>query len=160
MIQRASVEDVEAILNVINTSNREAFQCIIPREYFRDPVLSAEKLLGIFETMTFYVYRSEGEIVGVAALSVKSPGEGQIHWVYILPRHQRKGIGKALVKYLEQEAQERGLKRLKLHTVGTAIWAISFYRKLGYHLIGKVDRDWGFDVVMERELPCLRCSAS
>jgi GNAT superfamily N-acetyltransferase len=160
MIEKACSDDVEDVLNVINTSNREAFQCIIPKEHYQDPVLSSEELLKLFERMRFYVYRSGDKIVGVAALSVKSTGEGQIHWVYILPRQQRKGIGKALVRYLEQEAQKKGLKRLELHTVGMALWAINFYQKLGYHLIGKVDRDWGFDVVMEKELPPLQVGLS
>jgi GNAT superfamily N-acetyltransferase len=160
MIEKACPDDVEDILRVINTSNREAFQCIIPKEHFQDPVLSVEELLRLFERMTFYVYRSGGKIVGVAALSMRSANEARIHWVYILPKHQRKGIGKALVRYLEREAGEKGLKRLELHTVGMALWAVSFYEKLGYHLTGKIDRAWGFDVIMEKELKGLPVDVS
>jgi len=155
MIEKACSDDLEDILEVINTSNREVFKCIIPKDYFQDPVLSRQELLKLFERMAFYVYRSEQRIVGVAALSVKNAGEGQIHWVYILPKHQRQGIGKALVTHLEKEAGEKHLHRLKLHTAGTALWAINFYEKLGYHLTGKIDRAWGFDVVMEKKLPHL-----
>ena len=115
-------------------------------------MLSLTELLRDFERMSFYVYKSEGRIVGVAALEVEGEERGRIHWVYILPEYQRKGIGTALVRYVEQKAKEIGLKRLRLLTVGQADWTVSFYKKLGYALADKVERPWGFDVFMEKEL--------
>jgi len=102
--------------------------------------------------MSFYVYKSGGRIVGVAALEVKGKGRGRIHWVYILPEYQRRGIGTALVRYVEQKAKEIGLKRLRLLTVGQAEWAVSFYERLGYVLADKVERPWGFDLFLEKEI--------
>jgi N-acetylglutamate synthase-like GNAT family acetyltransferase len=152
MIEKACPDNAKEILLVINTSNREAYKNIIPKEYFREPVLSLEKLLEDFERMTFYIYESEGRIVGVAALQIESDEVGRIHWVYILPEHQRRGIGTALVVHLEQKAREIGLRRLRLLTVGKANWAVNFYKKLGYNLADKIERPWGFDVFMEKEL--------
>lgn len=152
MIEEANPTDAEEILLVINTSNREAYKGVIPQEHFREPVLSLAKLLRDFERMTFYAYRSKGRIAGVAALEVEGAERGRIHWVYILPEYQRRGIGTALVGYVEQKAREVGLKRLRLLTVGRAAWAISFYKKLGYALSNKVERPWGFDVFLEKEL--------
>ena len=54
--------------------------------------------------------------------------------------------------YVEQKAREIGLKRLRLLTVGQADWAVSFYKKLGYALSNKIERPWGFDVLLEKEL--------
>lgn len=152
MIEKARADDVQDILFVINTSNREAYKSIFPKEHFKEPVLSFEELLEDFGRMTFYVYRSEDKIVGVAALSVESEEKGQLHWVYILPEYQRKGIGTALVRHVEGESREKGLRNLKLLTTGRAKWAIEFYKKLGYRLIEKIERPWGFDVVMERNV--------
>ena len=151
-IEKACFDDVEQILSLINTSNREAYESIIPREHFREPVLSLEKLLEDSERMTFYVHKSEGRIVGVAALQIESEETGRIHWVYILPEHQRRGIGTALVTYLERKGREMGLRKLRLTTVEKAHWAVNFYRKLGYDLADKIERPWGFDVFMEKEL--------
>jgi len=153
MIEKACLSDAEEILLVINISNREAYKKVIPKEHFREPVLSFAELLRDFERMSFYVYKSEGRIVGVAALEVEGKERGRIHWVYILPEYQRRGIGTALVSYVEQEAREIGLKRLRLLTVEQADWAVSFYKKLGYTLADRVDRPWGFDVFLEKELP-------
>ena len=151
-IEEACLDDAEMILSVVNTTNREAYKNVIPNEHFREPVLSLEDLSKDFERMTFYLYRSESRILGVAALQVESEETGRIHWVYILPEHQRRGFGTALMTYLERKAREMGLRRLRLLTVGKASWAVTFYEKLGYHLADKVERPWGFDVFMEKEL--------
>jgi len=152
MIERAHPDDAQGILAVINTSNREAYRSVIPPEYFKDPVLSLERLREHFERMSFYIHRREGRIVGVAALEDEGEGTGRIRLVYVLPEYQRRGIGTALVTRLEDEARELGLRRLRLLTVAGAGWAVSFYGKLGYHLAEKVGRPWGFDVFMRKEL--------
>jgi len=151
-IEKAHPNNVEEILSVINTSNREAYKNVIPEEHFREPILSLEKLLEDLERMAFYVYRGQGRVVGVAALQTESEGIGRIHWVYVLPAYQRRGIGTALVTHLEQEAREIGIGRLRLRTVEKAIWAVSFYEKLGYSLAERIEMPWGFDVFMEKQL--------
>ncbi len=152
MIEKACLDNAEDILLVINRSNREAYKNTIPKEHFREPVLSQQELLRDFERMTFYVYRSKSKIVGVAALQIESKETGRIHWVYILPEHQRKGIGTVLVTHLERKAKEIGLRRLRLLTIEKANWAINFYEKLGYNLADEIERPWGFDVFMGKEL--------
>lgn len=151
MIEKTHIEDAETILSVINISNREAYREVIPKEHFREPVLSLNKFLEDFERMGFYVYRSEGEIVGIAALAIEGEHTGRIHLVYILPEHQRRGIGTALVRYLEERAREIGLRRLRLLTVKKAYWAVNFYRRLGYSLAEEIERPWGLDVFMQKE---------
>ena len=152
MIEKACLNNVEEILSVINTSNREAYKDIFPKEYFRDPILSLENLLEDFERMAFYVYKSEGRVIGVAALQIESEETGRIHWVYVLLEHQRRGIGTALVTFLERRGGEIGLRKLRLLTVEKARWAVNFYKKLGYDLADKIERPWGFDVFMEKGL--------
>jgi len=125
MIEEAGCDDAQEILSVINTSNREAYRGVIPRKHFREPVLSLDKLLADLERMTFYVYRTEGRIVGVAALHVENEEIGRIRRVYVLPEHQRKGIGTALVAYLERKARDVGLKRMRLLT-STESWGTSW----------------------------------
>lgn len=152
MIEKASPEDTIEILALINESNRKAFRKIIPKEYFKEPILSLEELLDIFKKRNFYVSKYEGKIVGVAALHVESKDIGKISWVYLLPEFQRRGIGTALIKYLECEARKIGLKKLWLRTIGKARWAVSFYEKLGYEIRGKTEMPWGYNVTMEKSM--------
>jgi ribosomal protein S18 acetylase RimI-like enzyme len=152
MIGQAHPEDVPEILAVINASNRAAFRDIIPQPYFKEPFLSLEQLLDDFQRMNVYAYTSKGSIVGVAALVVESLDAGKIRWVYVLPGHQRQGIGTALLAHVERQARELGLRRLWLVTSEEATWAISLYQRLGYASSERIERPWGFNVLMEKEL--------
>jgi GNAT superfamily N-acetyltransferase len=120
--------------------------------HFRESILSLEEPLDDFQRMTFYVYRSNGNIIGVATLYVESPDAGKIRWVYVLPGHQRQGIGTALLIDIERQARKLGPSRLWLVTAEKATWAISLYQKLGYALRERIERPWGFNVRMEKEL--------
>ena len=153
MIEKANPEYAEEILAVINISNREVYKSIIPKEHFKEPILSFDELLEDFERMTFYAYRSGGRILGVAALLVEGEDTGRIRYVYVLPGYQNRGIGTALLTHLEQRAKEAGLGRLRALTIGKASQAVKFYQKLGYGLADKIERPWGFDVFLEKELP-------
>ena len=152
MLDEVWTDRAEDILGVINTSNREAYKGIIPQEHFRDPVLTEEKLLEDLERMTFYTWESKGKIVGVAALQVLGDGVGRVRYVYILPAYHRQGIGTTLVTRVETKAKEMGLRKLKVLTVEKASWAVAFYEKLGYRLAERIERPWGFDVFLEKEL--------
>jgi N-acetylglutamate synthase-like GNAT family acetyltransferase len=143
-VGKADVRDVESVLRVINRSVEEAYRGIIPPEHFRDPVLTREELLREFECRTFYAYRLEGEVVGVAALKVE--GEvGIVNWVHVLPEHRRKGVGTCLMKHVEDEATRIGLKRLLVKYVhDRATWAKTFYEKLGYKKGDRITLPWDY----------------
>ena len=143
-VERADVRDVESILHVINTSNRDAYKSIIPPEKFKDPILTLEQLLKEFDSMTFYVYRFEDKLVGVAALRIDKGKTGIVRWVQVLPERRRKHIGTSLMKHIESEAKEMGLKKLRVAYVWEkAYWAKDFYTKLGYKKKEKVALPWG-----------------
>lgn len=153
MILKASPDkDGQEILSVINFSNRLAFKKIIPEEYFTEPVLTQEKLIEEFIEISFYVYKSQGRIVGVIGLRSETSEEGIIRWVYIHPDYQRKGIGTALLIFLEQKAKNIGIKRLRLRTEEKAIWALKFYHKMGYSITEKIEVPWGFNVMLEKKI--------
>jgi len=105
-----------------------------------------------FARMLFCLYRSEGSVVGVAALHQEGTDSGMVRWVYVLPERQRQGIATALMAFLEGEARKMGLRKLRLRTVERAHWALSFYRKMGYHQAGRIEVAWGYDVIMEKRL--------
>ncbi len=152
MIEQAGPDDANEILAVINTTDREAYRAIIPRELFIEPILALDKLLEDFERMTFYVHRSVGRVVGVAALYVEDEETGRVRWVFVLPEYQRQGIGAALVTHVERRARELGLRRLRLVTPARAGWALSFYGKLGYEPAGEIENPWGMEVLLAKEL--------
>ena len=151
-IEESTLKDAQEIINVINSSNRDAFGRIIPKEYFREPVITLKEYEESLENMTFYIHRHEGDIIAVAALNVEDKDTGRIRWVYVLPNHQRQGIGTILVSHIEAVAREIGLKKTRLMTDSNAVWAIRFYKNLGYTQTHLIPNPWGFDIWMEKQL--------
>jgi ribosomal protein S18 acetylase RimI-like enzyme len=152
-IRKLGVKDVPVALSVINKSNSEAYRKIIPLEYFKEPVFTYEELLKKLDEMTFYGYELNGKIVGVAASQPQSESLRNVRFVYVLPEHQRKGVGTSLVAHIEAEARRHGLKQLRVPYVDiNARWAINFYKKLGYQIIEKREKPWGYDFFFEKTL--------
>lgn len=143
-VRRADARDLESVLQVINTSNRDAYRSIIPPEQFKDPILTLEQLRKEFDIMNFYVCRVEDKLVGVAALRIDEGAAGAVRWAHVLPEHRRKGIGTSLMKHIENEARDMRLRKLRvIYVWERAHWARSFYAKLGYSRTGTITLPWG-----------------
>ena len=79
-----------------------------------------------------------GELVGVALLT----GAGKLALCYLLPEARGKGIGKALLTRMEDQACGWGVKALQLHsTAGGA----PFFASQGYVEAGKVRSPYGVE---------------
>jgi len=151
-IHRVNFKDASEVLSVINISNAEAYRKIIPPQYFKEPIFTYEDILEKFREMTFYVYEMEDRIIGVAALEPRGD-LANIRFVYVLPQHQRKGVGTSLVRYIEEEAKRLGFRKLRVPYVDmNADWAINFYKKLGYRVVEKREKPWGYDLFFEKKL--------
>lgn len=80
----------------------------------------------------------------------------KIHKIYILSNHQGKGIGKALINFIANEANERHQKGLILN-VNKKNKAIRFYESIGFTISNEevIDIGNGFvmdDFVMEKTI--------
>ena len=83
------------------------------------------------------------EPAGLCKLCNSAPPEGipdraslEIQQLYIDPRHQRRGIGKALVESALAETRTLGLTGVWLGVWERADWAINFYLKYGFAKFG------------------------
>jgi len=152
-IRKADIKDASEVLSVINKSNAQAYRKIIPAEYFKEPVFTFDQILEKFDEVSFHIYELEGKAVGVAALQRESKHLGNVRFVYVLPEHQRKGVGASLVTYIEGEAMKLEFRKLRVPYVDmNAHWAINFYKKLGYKLAYKRGKPWGYDLFFEKAL--------
>lgn len=68
----------------------------------------------------------------MAAFEARCFGIGVVDRVYVLPGFQRRGIGGALLAYIEGRAKAQGIREIVLWTDPKTAWAIAFYRRLGY----------------------------
>jgi GNAT superfamily N-acetyltransferase len=83
----------------------------------------------------FYLVRYRDAAAGVGCLKKLEEGVGEIQRMYVPPRFRGKGIGRAIVKRLIEDARSIGYYRLKLESLEFLDLAHSLYRSAGFHEI-------------------------
>jgi len=84
-----------------------------------------------------YVAREDGKVVAMAALHfTTSTAEGGkvagLEDCIVHPEYRRRGIGKALLGYVLEQARTEGALRVMLLTDGDNLTAQALYRQLGF----------------------------
>jgi N-acetylglutamate synthase-like GNAT family acetyltransferase len=74
------------------------------------------------------------EVLGVARMHESSPKQGQVRCVAIATAAQGKGIGKAIMAYLEDQAKTKGWTEIVLEARENAV---PFYERIGYTIIAE-----------------------
>ena len=94
---------------------------------------------GIIEALNnrtkFFVFEKNNEVIGYVGVSVILD-EGYITNIAVLPEYQGLGIGKALMKKLDDLAKLENLSFISLEVRTTNQKAISLYEKFGYKTEG------------------------
>jgi ribosomal protein S18 acetylase RimI-like enzyme len=76
-----------------------------------------------------------GELGGEVVATVMAGYEGHRGWVNYLavaPAQQRKGVGRTLMREVEQRLQERGCPKINVQVRNGNGSALAFYARLGY----------------------------
>ena len=79
----------------------------------------------------FYVAKENGKIIGCGGIGAYwgSLTESWIFTVFVHPDYQRKGVGRKIIEFLENDEYAKRANRIEIKA---AMSAIPFYRKLGY----------------------------
>jgi len=101
----------------------------------------------------FVVACQAGRLVGMGALKRTSLTHGEIKRMRVHPDHQRRGIGKMLLDYLEQAAWTKGCTSLHLDTTEDQTSALAFYPRNGYHEASRRKEGAFMVVYFEKTLP-------
>ena len=72
-------------------------------------------------------------VIGGVLLRPLDDGSGKLRQMAVAETHQRRGVGAALVRMLEEEARRRGMRQIVLHARDHAT---GFYAALGYAVEG------------------------
>jgi GNAT superfamily N-acetyltransferase len=129
-------------------------------DYMLDAFYSEETLNdNVIEKGHHFLLAKENEaVLGFAAYeyNYQDNNRTRIHKIYILPQTQGKGIGKAIIEYIEKLAIENHSAALSLN-VNRFNKALSFYQKIGFEIIAEenIELDHGYlmeDFVMEKPL--------
>jgi len=81
-------------------------------------------------------------ILGVQLVGTAMAGfDGHRGWVYyvaVSPEHRRQGIGRALMRRVEEDLAKIGCSKLNLQVRSSNRDVVSFYKRLGYQVEGRV----------------------
>ncbi|MCA6363849.1 MAG: GNAT family N-acetyltransferase [Bacteroidetes bacterium] len=80
-----------------------------------------------------------GNCIAVGRLQKNTAEEGQIRFMAVHPQWQGKGLGKLVLRHLEQQAKQQGLIRIVLQARENAL---SFYLSEGYTNTGASFKLW------------------
>jgi N-acetylglutamate synthase-like GNAT family acetyltransferase len=135
-IRRTEDTDLKHVLAIINEA-AQVYRGVIPADRWHEPYMPEQELVSeIANGITFWVAEDEGQVLGVMGLQDKGP-VALIRHAYVAPTTQRKGVGTKLLRHVEALTA----KPLLIGTWANASWAIDFYRRNGFTLVGPAEKD-------------------
>ncbi|UAL50468.1 MULTISPECIES: GNAT family N-acetyltransferase [Metabacillus] len=113
---------------------------------FEDEFDDFDTLNGLCEHILVYYNQQPA---GTGRLRVVD-GSGKLERICILEPYRKFGLGKGIIKALEEIAEEKGVSRVKLHG---QTQAEGFYKKLGYQTSSSIFMEDGIPhILMTKEL--------
>jgi len=161
-IREATVNDVEAIREIAETTWRQVYAPILAKEqldFMLAEIYSVEKLTNQISNniQTFLMLVEGDEPVAFAAYSPRDedPAIYKLHKLYCLPQTQGKGYGKILINRVIDNTMAAGIHTLDLN-VNRHNNVKTFYEKMGFEVAYEEDvpigKYWMNDFVMRKEL--------
>ncbi|TXT62733.1 MAG: GNAT family acetyltransferase [Promethearchaeota archaeon] len=140
-------ENARDVSNLIRKTLSESNRKYYPKSVikFLSDEYSSEHIKNLSKKIDFFIALDGKKIVGVVGLE-----KNYISSVFVLPKFQKKGVGKDLMKHVEKKAQTCGHKKVNLNS---SINALDFYKKIGYELGNKVEEEnYGITYEMSKRL--------
>ena len=124
------------MLAIINDA-AQAYRGVIPADRWHEPYMPADELMReITAGVVFWVAEDEGHALGVMGIQDKKD-VALVRHAYTAPAAQRKGVGTQLLRHVQGLAH----KPLLIGTWADASWAIEFYRRNGFTLLPRTEKD-------------------
>ncbi|WP_349351637.1 GNAT family N-acetyltransferase [Flagellimonas sp. MMG031] len=137
IIKSELARDFNTIHEIINDASL-AYKGIIPQDRWTEPYMSKEELESQFsDGIEFWNYVENNIILGVMGIQFKD-NVTLIRHAYVRTKERQKGIGGKLLNHL----QELSDKPVLIGTWKDATWAISFYEKHGFSVVGTDEKDY------------------
>jgi ribosomal protein S18 acetylase RimI-like enzyme len=112
---------------------REAFPHDSPRNF---AVNSIPKKIAVQPDL--FVVAVEADVVVGSVLAGYDGYRGWLNRVAVLKSHQRRGIGAALVREIENRLQSLGCIKINLQILGSNEKVAGFYRAMGYEVEDRI----------------------
>lgn len=140
MIRPLEEKDIEIVCDIVNENWKNVYAGYINPLLLNDDGCSKRicQLKSDFKThrLSEYVWEEQNQVS--AMLSVGDTADTDIAeafeiWrIYVAAQFQKKGIGKSLLDFAEQQAKIQGYKNIVIWAFKDNSRAVSFYQKSGY----------------------------
>src|SRR3989337_197254 len=101
LIRKCDFNDETRILYMVNR-DAKIYKGVIPAERYHEPYMPREEISREMGRMTFYGYEDGGQLIGVMGFQPFREVT-LIRHAYVLPEHQRRGVGGTLLEQLRQK---------------------------------------------------------
>ena len=136
MIRQCIKHEFEQIYAIIN-DGALAYKGVIPKDCWTEPYMSRDKLQQEMDAgVVFWGSEDNGKLCGVMGLQ-RVRDVTLVRHAYVLTANQRRGIGASLLTRLRELTKAPIL----IGTWADAAWAIKFYEKNGFELVGPALKD-------------------
>jgi GNAT superfamily N-acetyltransferase len=136
MIRKCKNNDFEEIYSIINDAAM-AYKGVIPHDRWKEPYMPREELRHeIDDGVVFYGYEEYGELIGVMGIQDVQDFT-LIRHSYVRTAKRGQGIGGKLLSRLRRMTDRPVL----IGTWADAVWAINFYKKHGFRLVTREEKD-------------------
>lgn len=133
MIRLAQPSEAETIRALV----REAYGHYVERIGFEPGPMKDDYHRRVAERQA-WVLEEDGEIAGLVVLVEDRPEALLLENVAVAPAAQKKGYGRRLIAFAEEEARRRGYGELHLYTHMLMTENIALYQHLGFREIGRM----------------------
>jgi GNAT superfamily N-acetyltransferase len=136
MIRRCDEGEFDVIWAIIN-DGAQAYKGTIPADRWTEPYMSREKLQKEIEDgVVFWGYEEGGELLAVMGIQ-EVQDVTLVRHAYVRTSSQKRGIGGKLLAHL----RELAIRPMLIGTWADAAWAIQFYERHGFQLVGRQEKD-------------------
>ncbi len=135
VIVKCRESDLAVIFQIINDA-AQAYRGVIPEDRWHEPYMSEAELKQELQDGVVFWGVVENDLVGVMGIQDKDD-VALIRHAYVRTDHRSRGIGSHLLRFLEATTE----KPILVGTWMDATWAITFYKKNGYSLLGEKEKD-------------------
>lgn len=120
LIRKATMADVPGIHKLVNG-------------YAQEGLMLRRPLMMLYERAREFCVAVEGDqLLGTGGLEILWHDLGEVRSLAVSPAAKGKGVGKAIVEFLVQEARDLGLKRVFALT-----YQVEFFQRCGFAVVQK-----------------------
>ena len=136
MIRQCDNADFETLYSIMSDA-AEAYRGVIPRDCWKEPYMSGEYLRREMDDgVVFWGVEDSGQLVGVMGIQ-DVQDVTLIRHAYVRSSLRNRGFGGALITAL----YDTTTRPVLVGTWASAVWAVRFYEKHGFHLVSPEEKD-------------------